>query len=74
MRTAGPFLRRIIRNERGAIAVWFALSLLVLAPLVVGAMNFYLLANQRSRLQDAADAAALYAARSDATTATSSSR
>lgn len=70
MKTAGLFLRRMMRNDQGAIAVWFALSLLVIAPLVVGAMNFYLLANQRSRLQDAADAAALYAARSESTTAT----
>lgn len=50
------------------MAVFFAISLVVLAPLVIGAIDIYMSSNQRARLQDALDAAALYAARSSATT------
>lgn len=56
-------------DERGAVAVVFAVSLVLLAPLVVGVVDIYMSSSQRSRLQDALDAAALYTARSTASTA-----
>lgn len=56
------------RDERGAVAVIFAVSLVLLAPLILGAIDVYMSSNQRARLQDALDAAALYAARSTAAT------
>ena len=57
------------RDERGAVAVIFAVALVLLAPLVVGVVDIYMSSAQRTRLQDALDAAALYTARSNATTA-----
>lgn len=61
----GPaaFLRAGARDERGAVAVFFAIALVVLTPLVLGAIDIYMLSIQRARLQDALDAAALYVAR-----------
>ena len=56
------------RDERGAVAIIFALAMIVLAPLVLGLFDVYTAGEQRSRLQDALDAAALYAARSDKNT------
>ena len=56
------------RSESGAVAVMFALSLLVLTPMVLGALDTYQNSNQRGQLQDALDAATLFAARSTATT------
>ncbi|OYU71337.1 MAG: pilus assembly protein TadG [Alphaproteobacteria bacterium PA2] len=56
------------RSESGAVAVMFALSLLVLTPMVLGAVDTYQNNNQRGQLQDALDAATLFAARSRATT------
>ena len=58
------------RDERGAVAVIFAVALVLLAPMVVGVVDIYMSSAQRSRLQDALDAAALYTARSTANTAT----
>jgi Flp pilus assembly protein TadG len=53
------------RDERGVVAIIFALSLVVLAPLILGLFDIYTASEQRAKLQDALDAAALYAARSD---------
>ncbi len=56
------------RSEDGAVAVMFALSLVVLTPMVLGTMDAYQNSVQKAKLQDAVDAAALFAARSQATT------
>lgn len=56
------------RSEDGAVAVMFALSLVLLTPMVLGAVDTYQNSVVRSQLQDAVDAAALFAARSNATT------
>ena len=56
------------RDERGVVAIIFALAIVVLVPLVLGLFDVYTATEQRSRLQDAMDAAALYAARSDLNT------
>jgi Flp pilus assembly protein TadG len=53
------------RDERGAVAIIFAFAVIVLVPLVLGLFDVYTASEQRARLQDALDAAALYAARSD---------
>jgi Flp pilus assembly protein TadG len=58
-------LSRGRRDERGAVAIMFALAVVVLAPLILGLFDVYTASEQRARLQDALDAAALYAARSD---------
>lgn len=63
----GERLRGGARDERGAVAVFFAVAIVVLAPLALGVVDIYMTSSQRSRLQDALDAAALYAARSGAT-------
>jgi Flp pilus assembly protein TadG len=60
-------LKRGARDERGAVAVFFAVSLVLLAPLAIGVVDIYMSSSQRARLQDALDAAALYTARSGAT-------
>jgi Flp pilus assembly protein TadG len=70
-RTASPHrrtLRGALRDERGVTAVLFALAIAVLAPLAFGALDIYVAGEQRGKLQDALDAAALYAARSTAQT------
>lgn len=61
-------LRHAGRDESGAAAVFFAVSLILFAPLTLGMMDIYLASSQRNRLQDALDAATLFAARSTATT------
>jgi Flp pilus assembly protein TadG len=53
------------RDERGAVAIIFAFAVVVLVPLVLGLIDVYTATEQRARLQDALDAAALYAARSN---------
>ena len=55
-------------DQRGAAAVLFALSMLVMTPLVLGMVDIYMSATQRNQLQDALDAATLFAARSTAAT------
>jgi Flp pilus assembly protein TadG len=55
-------------DRRGATAVVFALAIAVLAPLSLGVLDIYVASEQRGKLQDALDAAALYAARSSAQT------
>ncbi len=66
-RTLHPWAR-FRRDERGVTAVLFALAIAVLAPLAFGALDIHMAAQQRGKLQDALDAAALYAARSTAQT------
>lgn len=61
-------IRSWARNERGATAIVFALAIAVLAPLSLGVLDVYVASEQRGKLQDALDAAALYAARSAAQT------
>lgn len=55
------------RDERGATAVFFAIGLLLLAPVSLGLVDVYMITAQRSQLQDALDTATLFAARSDKT-------
>ena len=61
------------RDDRGAAAVFFAAATIVLAPLTLGVMDIYLASAQRNQLQDALDAATLFAARSNATASTTPS-
>jgi Flp pilus assembly protein TadG len=56
------------RDEQGVAAVIFALVLAVMTPLALGVFDIYMASEQRGKLQDALDAAALYAARSNAQT------
>jgi Flp pilus assembly protein TadG len=60
-------VRKAARDDRGAAAVIFAVATIVLAPLTLGVMDIYLASAQRNQLQDALDAATLFAARSNAT-------
>src|SRR6185503_21308009 len=61
-------LKRAVRDERGVSAVTVAISLAVLAPMALGIFDVFSMSEQRGKLQDALDAAALYAARSPAYT------
>lgn len=66
-------LRRLLagaRDENGAAAVFFAVSLILFAPLMLGIFDIYLASTQRNNLQDALDAATLFAARSTGATST----
>ncbi len=56
------------RDERGVAAVFFALALVLLSPIALGMADLYLGSTQRTQLQDALDAATLFAARSNSTT------
>lgn len=56
------------RDDSGAAAIIFAVALVLLAPLTLGVFDLYIGANQKQKLQDALDAAALFAARSSAQT------
>ena len=56
------------RDRRGATAVAFAIGFAVLAPVSLGVFDIYNSTQQRGKLQDALDAATLYAARSPAVT------
>ena len=60
--------RRLRRDERGAIAVQFALLALPLSILIFGLVDVGRLSLQRRQMQDALDAATLIAARSTAAT------
>ncbi len=65
MRTASDRpkgVKRLLRNERGAVSVVVALSLTALFGFAAMALDFGLLAARRQSLQNAADAAALAAA------------
>ncbi|MEO8115649.1 MAG: TadE/TadG family type IV pilus assembly protein [Phenylobacterium sp.] len=61
-------LKSGVRDERGVTAVLFALAFAILAPVALGVFDIYTASEQRGKLQDALDAAALYAARSSAQT------
>src|SRR3978361_586890 len=61
------FLTRLGRDRRGVSAVAFAISFAVLTPMALGVFDVYQSTEQRGKLQDALDAAALYAAKSSAT-------
>ena len=57
-------LKRAVADQRGVSAVAFAISFAVLTPMALGIFDVYTQTEQRGKLQDALDAAALYAARS----------
>src|SRR5512141_245063 len=61
------FITRLARDSRGVSAVAFAISFAVLTPMALGVFDIYQANEQRGKLQDALDAATLYAARSTAT-------
>jgi Flp pilus assembly protein TadG len=64
LRPKRALLHALARDERGATAVIFTLvATLVVIPLVLGALDTYLAVSQKTKLQDALDAATLYAAR-----------
>lgn len=67
-RLAGRLVRRLGADERGAIAVQFALLLIPIAILTFGLIDLSRVSVQKRQLQDALDAATLMAARSTATT------
>jgi Flp pilus assembly protein TadG len=56
------------RDRSGVSAVAFAISFAVLTPMALGVFDVYQSTEQRGKLQDALDAAALYAAKSSAAT------
>ena len=62
------FLARAARDKRGVTAVAFAITFAVLAPMSLGIFDVYTMSEQHGKLQDALDAATLYAARSNAFT------
>ncbi len=62
------FLARTARDKRGVTAVAFAITFAVLAPMSLGIFDVYTMTEQHGKLQDALDAATLYAARSSAFT------
>jgi len=62
------FLTRTARDRRGVTAVAFAITFAVLAPMSLGIFDVYTMTEQHGKLQDALDAATLYAARSNAFT------
>jgi Flp pilus assembly protein TadG len=68
MRGCRARLKTWAGDRGGATAVVFALAIAVLAPLSLGVLDIYVASEQRGKLQDALDAAALYAARSSAQT------
>src|ERR1700744_3820694 len=61
------FLARFGQDRRGVSAIAFAISFAVLTPMALGVFDVYMSGEQRGKLQDALDAAALYAAKSSAT-------
>ncbi len=73
LRELASKLRRVLQRGRadqsGAAAVFFAVTLLLLAPLTLGLVDVYMATTQRGQLQDALDTATLYVARSTETDA-----
>ena len=67
-RLAARLVNRLGADERGAIAVQFALLLIPIAVLTFGLIDISRASVQKRQLQDALDAATLMAARSTATT------
>jgi Flp pilus assembly protein TadG len=66
-RLVPQFVSRALRDRRGVSAVAFAITFAVLAPMSLGLFDVYQANEQHGKLQDALDAATLYAARSTAT-------
>ncbi len=62
------FLRRLLSDARGNVAMLFGLSLPILILMTVGGVDIHRASTVRVNLQDALDAAALAAARSPYTT------
>ena len=60
------FARGLKADQRGASAVVFTLAFAMLAPVGIGIFDVYVSTQQHAKLQDALDAATLYAARSNA--------
>jgi Flp pilus assembly protein TadG len=58
------------RDQRGVAAIFFAFALVLLVPIALGMADVYLGSTERTELQDAIDAATLFAARSNTTNAT----
>ena len=67
-RAARGFAARFARGTRGNVAMMFALALPVLLMMTLGAIDIHQASKVRANLQDALDAAALAAARSNAAT------
>lgn len=63
------FLLRGAADQSGAAAVFFAVCLVLLAPLTLGLVDVYMATTQRGELLDALDTATLYVARSKETDA-----
>ncbi|WP_292129465.1 TadE/TadG family type IV pilus assembly protein [Brevundimonas sp.] len=64
LRALKPFLRRLLSDARGNVAMLFGLSLPVLILMTVGGVDIHRASTVRVNLQDALDAATLAAARS----------
>src|ERR1051325_8685382 len=60
---AAKRFRRLPADHSGATAIWFALVALSLSVLTLGAVDFSRVMSERTRLQDALDAATLMVAR-----------
>jgi Flp pilus assembly protein TadG len=58
---------RLAKDSSGAAAIFFAVCMLLLAPLTLGLVSIYMSNSERTHLQDALDAAALYVARTKLT-------
>ncbi|MDQ3125326.1 MAG: pilus assembly protein TadG-related protein [Pseudomonadota bacterium] len=69
LRSLRTFLRRLLSDARGNVAMLFGLSLPVLILMTVGGVDIHRASTVRVNLQDALDAAALSAARSPYTAA-----
>jgi Flp pilus assembly protein TadG len=59
--------KRLAKDSSGAAAIFFAVCMLLLAPLTLGLVSIYMSNSERTHLQDALDAAALYVARTKLT-------
>lgn len=62
-RQLGRYVRAFSRNQRGATVILFAITLPLLIAFVGGAIDYGLLLQQRSKLQNTSDAAVIAAAR-----------
>ena len=62
------FLKTAAADKRGVSAVAVAITMAVMTPMALGIVDVFTMSEQRGKLQDALDAATLYAARSPAST------
>ena len=62
------FLKTAAADKRGVSAVAVAITMAVMTPMALGIVDVFTMSEQRGKLQDALDAATLYAARSTAST------